>query len=164
MVEIGVSQEELQQILSQLRAMSRDTAVVPPPQPAAPPPPVYNVPPVHYSQSSTSPAPGGIYSGGVSVNSQASTSAAPIPSAVPSISGITSLFDSLVKAGVVSANNTPRGAGMSTQTPPPVSETPDETKTNNEKKAKDERLEMQRAYARRVLGMSVRLTTADITK
>ncbi|KAL5508043.1 PCF11 [Sanghuangporus vaninii] len=174
MVEHGVSQEELQQILSQLRAMGRETAAVPPPPPSIPvapslPVPVYNAPPtvpalsqhVHATNSSV---PIGLYSGNVSVNQPPSSSAAPIPTAPANISGISSLFDSLVKAGLVSANSTPVGAGMNTHTPPPAPDTPDEVKAKAEQKARDDRLEVQRSYAGKILGMNIRLTTTDITR
>ncbi|KAL5487838.1 PCF11 [Sanghuangporus weigelae] len=176
MVEHGVSQEELQQILSQLRAMGRETAAVPPPPPpipVAPSPPVpvvYNAPPTvpalsqHAHATNSSSVPIGLYPGNVSVNQPPSSSAAPIPTAPANISGISSLFDSLVKAGLVSANSTPVGAGMNTHTPPPAPDTPDEVKAKAEQKARDDRLEVQRSYARKILGMNIRLTTTDITR
>lgn len=98
------------------------------------------------------------------MNQPPSSSPAPIPSAPTNISGISSLFDSLVKAGLVSANSTPLGAGMNVHTPPPAPGTPDEVKAKADQKAKDDRLEVQRSYAKKILGMNIRLTTTDITR
>ncbi|KAH8118317.1 hypothetical protein DFH11DRAFT_1502332 [Phellopilus nigrolimitatus] len=171
MVELGVSQEELQQILVQLRAMGRETASAPPPpppppQPLVPSPSIYNgtspvLPTAHYGQPSALQAPLNVYPGGSLVNSQASSSATLVPN---SVSNISNLFQSLVKAGLVSAGNTPLGAGLSAETPPPAPETPDMMKAKVERKLEDEQVEAQRKYARSVLGIKIRLTTADIAR
>ncbi|KAI5125017.1 hypothetical protein M0805_007441 [Coniferiporia weirii] len=173
MVEMGVSQEELQQILFQLRAMGRDTASAPQPpqpQPVPSPPSMYNNTPLvvpalaQFVQPPASQVSSSVYPGNNQVNQQASSSTTPASSAVASITGISNLFQSLVKAGLVSANSTPVGDVKSAGPPQPVPETPDETKSKAEKKLESERVEAQRSYAGAILGMKIRLTTADISR
>lgn len=170
MVEHGVTQEELKQILSQLRAMSREPVSVP-----LPPPPAHS--PVPVSSIYTGPTSISASQYGSSLSAQASSSVYPLnsitqPTTLPSnattaptsISGISSLFQSLVKAGLVSGNSTPVGAGKDTSTPPlPTVDAHSEAKVQAEA-SEDDRLELERSYARKILDMSIRLTTTEITK
>jgi pre-mRNA cleavage complex 2 protein Pcf11 len=168
MVEDGVSQEELQQILIQLRAMGRETASS---VPLLPPAPLQQRPVVSSMgpYATSAPTHSVIAQGGAAISgnnpvSSISSSSTPTPSALPSVSGISNLFQSLVKAGLVSANATPTGAGLSTDTPPRVAGTPDEARVRIDKDSEGERLQAQRDYAQIILGMKMRLSTTDITK
>jgi pre-mRNA cleavage complex 2 protein Pcf11 len=76
-------------------------------------------------------------------------------SSAPPTASISDLFKSLIKAGLVASNNnTPTGAGTSTQ---PLEEAKIEDLENA---AKDD----ARRYAQRILSGKIRLTTSDITK
>ncbi|THH10229.1 hypothetical protein EW145_g1475 [Phellinidium pouzarii] len=169
MVEFGVSQEELQQILSQLRAMSRETASAPPPPASIVQSPLmYNESPTvplhsQYGQPSATQISLSMQSNNTPVNQRASSSTIS-KAAESNVSGISNLFESLVKAGLVSASSTPVGAGKSTGTPPPAPETLDEAAARAEKGLEDERKEAQRKYACTILGMRIRLTTAEISR
>ncbi|KAF8138431.1 hypothetical protein EV363DRAFT_1313919 [Boletus edulis] len=156
MVEAGVSQDELRQILSQLRSLTRapqappQTLPVPPPsnrlfRPAPPPQPsgAFNyqseprkVEPVNLSALLSS----------AQANSQTSTAPAMPPSS------ITNLYNALLKAGVVTADGTPVGAGSNNdeeRTPPPSSSL---SRDNT------------RAYRKAILSEKIKLTTTDIVR
>jgi len=144
LVEAGVSQEELRQILNQLRNLGQTSP--PPPSVSAP----YPVPSLPLAASHppyphlTFPHP---------AIDQPKTEATDKPS-LPSVSAnsdaITSLLETLVKAGVVSAagatGNTTSGAKEPVK--PPV----------------DIERESSRAYRKSILAQKVKLTSADITK
>lgn len=169
MVEHGVTQEELKQILSQLRAMCREPASALPPPPTQSPVPVSSVfagsasvPSSHYGQSSTQVS-SSVYP---SLNNLTQPSILPSNATnVPSnISGISNLFQSLVKAGLVSGNSTPVGAGKDTSTPPPTIDGHNEEKIQADKTLEDDRLESQRSYARKIFDMKIRLNTSEISR
>lgn len=178
LVEAGVSQDELRQILSQLRSLTR--APQAPPQTLATPAPPSSYPPSTstylYSQQPTyarqfqstytnvpPPQPSGTYNYQSeplkveptslsallsSVQGSSPSSATP---AIPS-SSITNLYNALLKAGVVSADSTPVGAGSSNdeeRTPPPSNGL---TRDNT------------RAYRKAVLSEKIKLTTTDIVR
>jgi pre-mRNA cleavage complex 2 protein Pcf11 len=182
LVELGgVSQEELRQILNQLRTLAQTTSG--PPPPAAPhlppsaqspftpaPAPAYqdhsayaNPPLPSISPASYPPAPYQ-YVGhehpkienleisplGPSTAST-STALAGSSSAPPATGNINELFNTLLKAGIVSANSTPIGAGATSterdQTPPV-----------------DLDRESSRAYRKLILAQKIKLNTADLTK
>ncbi|KIJ70064.1 hypothetical protein HYDPIDRAFT_35501 [Hydnomerulius pinastri MD-312] len=183
LVEAGVSQEELRQILAQLRSLTRTT----PPQATPPPAPsypasasTYSYPtqptqpsqstytrPFQPSYSAAAPSqPLSSYSYQAepvksepvdlsALLSSASASAPAPASAVPAIApnNLANLYSALLKAGVVSADSTPVGAGSTNQnedqTPPPsISLTRDAS----------------RAYRKAVLSEKIQLTTTDITR
>ncbi|KDQ64608.1 hypothetical protein JAAARDRAFT_118249 [Jaapia argillacea MUCL 33604] len=174
-VEAGVSQEELHDVLNQLRTLTR--AAPPPPAPPAQPPvyvqpqppaasyplqPTYPVsaPPSSYPGSSTQP----------STYAQPMYDQKPIPSSIPAfpavsnqnpgnagpsappISNIENLFSALLKAGVVSATGTPTGAGATAKAEEVKSEPVDIARV------------AARDYRKAVLGQKIRLTNADITR
>lgn len=195
MVEAGVSQEELKQILTQLRAMGRTNSAAPPPQsmpqnsfgppqhasyhanPAisAPVPHAPAVPqmPVQYGQ------PQPVFSGATSLGAfgvagaayaqmqPGSSTSTPDISQTPasSASGINNLFQSLMKAGLVSSGSTPTGASSaSTDAAVPHVETPEELRAKEVKRLEDEKLDAQKAYAKSILSMKIRLSTSEITR
>ena len=150
MVEVGVSQEELAQILQQLRAMSKDTSATAPPPPAlqymSPVPPVqlpFNAPPAiptSYPGYSQTP-----FSQGTAIPPVASTSSA-------ASSSIEQLFQSLVKAGLVPPSTT-----STSESEKPVSIEQSETTS-------DQSNEEARTYAKSIKSMKIKLLTADIIK
>jgi pre-mRNA cleavage complex 2 protein Pcf11 len=170
LVEAGVSQEELRQILSQLRALVRS---VPPPASSSSGPPPQAYPPPYPSQpqyppflptSSQSPYPQPPHSYpsfeqvktegfdlSSTVGSQAVSSSGPDPSST-SAGNIANLFNALVKAGVVSASATPTGAGATAQG---EDSKPDDTDLEKKK---------SRSYRKAILAQKIKLTSADITK
>ncbi|KAF9226570.1 hypothetical protein BS17DRAFT_775836 [Gyrodon lividus] len=169
LVEAGVSQDELRQILGQLRSLARTA----PPQAPPPPPsypaststypypsqPTYNRPfqstyppqlPSTYTYQSEP-----VKSEPVNLSALlSSTSVSASPPAAPAIppSSITNLFNALLKAGVVSADSTPVGTGSTNEedrTPPPPTGLPRDS---------------TRAYRKAVLSEKIKLTTTDITR
>lgn len=178
LVEQGVSQEELSQILQQLRAMGHETgpplplpqAIPPPPaQPQiygyqAPLPNAYGAPSAYMQPTAPVPGPPPVY-GQASVPSTSSTPV--LAHATPAVappSAITDLFKNLVKAGLVSARgsgaNTPvQGSSASFEVP-----TTEREQGVNEKEAEKESLDARKRYATKVLGMKVKLTSGDIMK
>lgn len=167
MVEQGVTQEELKQILLQLRAMSRETPsappAVPPVQSSVSNMPVYAGPASHsshhgYSSSVQSQSSPSVYPQ-VDSLTQPLTLPANATNVPSNISGISNLFQSLVKAGLVSGNSTPMGAGKESSTPQPN----DEAKPHEQTSEKT-RIESDKQYARNILDLSVRLNTAEISR
>ncbi|KAG9317423.1 hypothetical protein JVU11DRAFT_1622 [Chiua virens] len=176
LVETGVSQDELRQILSQLRSLTR--APQAPPQALAAPPSSY--PPststYPYSQqpsygrhfhstyaTAPPPQPPAAYNYPAEVAKSepmnlsallSSVQSSSPPSTVPAIpsTNITSLYNALLKAGVVSTDSTPIGAGSNhdeERTPPPSSSL---SRDNT------------RAYRKAVLSERIKLTTTDIVR
>ncbi|KIP12904.1 hypothetical protein PHLGIDRAFT_61295 [Phlebiopsis gigantea 11061_1 CR5-6] len=166
LVQAGVSQAELSQILTQLRTLA--------PAPAAPPvPPVV---PVHHDsqalyQSSVSVPPPSVPQSAAYPSSYPqpsygnpsypavkleaapqpvlpASSAAVGPSSAPAIPvNISSLFSSLVKSGVLSSSSTPQGAGNITD--------------NKESAPAVDASQDYRSY---ILSLGIRLTSVDIVK
>ncbi|KAF7965009.1 hypothetical protein HWV62_1060 [Athelia sp. TMB] len=120
LVEAGVPQNELRQILTQMRSLSQQAPMPPPPpQPVASssnfpqsypqqhPQPAYP-PPASYPQAKSEPADLSAL--------MALSQAGPIPTSAsappaPAIGNIANSWQSLLKAGVVSSTGTPTGAG-----------------------------------------------------
>jgi len=165
-VSAGVSQEELGQILTQLRSLapqSTPTVQSSPPapyvHPPPPPPPVmpsYHAipPPAQYPPfppaSFDQPKPQPIDLSSL-LSSQTVTSPPSVPStSAPPIGSFNGLFDALVKAGVVSAAGTPVGAGATAkaETPQPV----------------DLAKESTRSYRKAILSNKINLTSTGIMK
>ncbi|KAJ3989677.1 hypothetical protein F5890DRAFT_1485062 [Lentinula detonsa] len=182
-VEAGVSQNDLQQILNQLRTLMRSNA-----QQSLPPPPPPPLPPASTQQwasnsYSTASAPLLIHSPPNPIPAPANFNATPSyplptfkpvdtsstqlsfisPTPVPAIAtagpstqtpDFTSLLSSLVKAGVVTANSTPTGAGATVHDEGAV------VMSEAIVKAKED----ARLYRKSILSHSVQLTAAAITK
>jgi pre-mRNA cleavage complex 2 protein Pcf11 len=162
LVEAGVSQEELKQILNQLRTLMRNSA--PPPAPA----------PIHAPVSQPPPPPpvdasGGYWSQPYPLSEQSippSFHPEPMPNSfeqphnpgnqiqpppVAVTPDIVSMLTNLVKSGVVSSNGTPVGAGSSTREDIPA-EAPGPDRSDN------------RSYRQAILGESLSLNSSDIMK
>lgn len=163
LVESGVSQVELRQILSQLRTMAPPPPppqVVPPPQQFQAPPP----PPTLPHSYGTLPPPATHFNFPASTQnaqfrppSTSLTHTSPPPN-LTSVLGDTAklqgLFSALIKAGVVpdSKSGTPLGAGSSSRT--------DVLPSSETNHARD----VARAYRHTVLSHKIKLTSADITR
>ncbi|KAF8745906.1 hypothetical protein AX14_004211 [Amanita brunnescens Koide BX004] len=166
LVEAGVSQEELQQILGQLRALVRQA---PPSTSTAPsstatwttqasyPGPLSHAPyPPPSSTSSAArsyktPYPNGHFIKSEVGNSQALASTSTSPPAISS-DNIANLLSTLLKAGVVSASATPEGAGILSK---------DEEKDSL---TIDLERETSRDYRKFILSQKVQLSSLDITR
>ncbi|KAK0468209.1 uncharacterized protein EV420DRAFT_1503373 [Desarmillaria tabescens] len=155
LVETGVSQQELQQILGQLRVLSQNTSPPPPPPVAQWPVQTgFSGPSQPYPQSTAPQAP-------AFPPLDAVAESKPPVLSVPSIStpvantnvapaNYADLLSSLLKAGVVSNAGTPVGAGATTK----------------EDKGEPDNVQRQteRLYRESVLAYDVQLTTNGITK
>ncbi|KAF8195784.1 hypothetical protein K438DRAFT_1826513 [Mycena galopus ATCC 62051] len=166
LVEAGVSQDELQQILAQLRSLVRSAAVAAAPAPS-PPPPVappaaWPAPQPSYPvQASFPPAPAApLYPFPTTYDT---VKTEPPPSVLPSTTAasgssaqnsLLSLLSTLKKAGVVSENGTPQGAGSSSTEDVPKSEPP----------PPDLERESSRTYRDAILMHDVKLTSTDISR
>ncbi|KAF7978402.1 hypothetical protein HWV62_805 [Athelia sp. TMB] len=144
LVEAGVPQNELRQILTQMRSLSQQAPMPPPP----PQPPAYP-PPASYPQAKSEPADLSAL--------LALSQAGPIPTSAsappaPAIGNIANLWQSLLKAGVVSSTGTPTGAGETAK----VEETTVE--------AVDPPRLAAREYRKSILAQKMRLTSTSITK
>ncbi|EPQ59475.1 hypothetical protein GLOTRDRAFT_55502, partial [Gloeophyllum trabeum ATCC 11539] len=182
-VEAGVSQDELREVLNQLRALSRS---IPPPPAAAPQAAPYQSPPPPPTIPSYPPAPASYpsapnYSAPPSQPSYPpqpsytppQQESKPWPSALPPASAllhasaapptagpsslplgnIENLFSALVKAGVVSSNNGTPTGAGATAKVEDVK--PDEV---------DPARRASREYRKAILSQKIRLTNADITR
>jgi pre-mRNA cleavage complex 2 protein Pcf11 len=179
LVEAGVSQDELAQILVQLRALVRPTSAnVTPPSAlptskytsavSYPPSFMYNqtvVPPAGtplvHPQCSQAHAPAYPNSAQQFQTSDTSKPLNPVvPSSAPrAIPNITGLFEALVKAGVVSATSTPTGAGATAQVPDDTQTQPRDVQTPTESNLED-----ARAYRKAILAEDVRFSSAEISR
>ncbi|KAJ7047260.1 hypothetical protein C8F04DRAFT_1058254 [Mycena alexandri] len=166
LVEAGVSQEELQQILTQLRSLVRSVASTPTPAPPPPPPvaPSVSWPPPQQSsypvqQPAFPPAPAPTYPSFPTYdNVKTETPPSVLPSASAAASGssaaqnsILSLLSTIKK--VVGENGTPLGAGASSREdvklePPPP----------------DLERESSRSYRDAILMHDVKLSSTDIIR
>ncbi|KAH9938216.1 uncharacterized protein B0H18DRAFT_966113 [Fomitopsis serialis] len=188
LVQAGVSQAELSQILNQLHTLAQPapapapTPIPPPPVAARPsysaqqssyPPPPPGVlasmsPPPYRSQSAYPPPPpppsyGVPKSEPIDLSSflsavqpppasmSSSHTAPPPPPAAAPTNNISDLFNALVKAGVVSTNGTPTGAGAT-------------AKAEELSKPFDLVKDAARHYRKTILKHKIKLTSADITK
>jgi pre-mRNA cleavage complex 2 protein Pcf11 len=178
LVEAGVSQDELAQILAQLRALVRPTSVNPAPPPTLPTSKYTSVvpyPPSFMYNQTVAPtgtslvhpqytqAPAPTYPNSAQ-QFQAPDTSKPLNSAVastvpPAIPNITGLFEALVKAGVVSATSTPTGAGATAQMPDDTQIQPRDVQTSSE-----HHLEDARAYRKAILAEDVRFSSAEISR
>ncbi|KAI0771561.1 hypothetical protein BD413DRAFT_549604 [Trametes elegans] len=172
-VQQGVSQAELKQILTQLRTLATSSAPAAPPPVSMPPPPVY-APAPSYSPPPPMPAvssppqsaylqqpPYASHHGPMKAEPidlsrflaapQPQQSAAASGSNAPPVGDITNLFNALVKAGMVPATGTSTGAGATAKAEVPTSPV-------------DAEREAGRAYQQTVLAYKVKLTSADITR
>ncbi|KAG0709743.1 hypothetical protein DFH29DRAFT_885631 [Suillus ampliporus] len=168
LVEAGVSQDELRQILTQLRSLSSPAAAAAPttatsyqypaqasyPRQAAQsafPPPVSQHPPsttyTSYPVPSINQPKAEPVDPGFLLSSVKSTSA-------PS-TDIAGLYSALLKAGIVTATGTPVGAGATA-----TSEDTAASSTSSENLSRD----AARAYRKSVLLQNIKLTNADITR
>jgi pre-mRNA cleavage complex 2 protein Pcf11 len=178
LIEAGVSQEELQQILGQLRTLVRSAVPPPAPIPAAPTQwqsqPPYSAPPAtqapfqppHQRSYPQPTAPintpyHNVYENvkmeGPSTSVPQSSTSTPTtgPSAPPPPANIANLLSTLLKAGVVSASGTPLGAGAT-------------AKEEAFKQATVEHVDLEReasrAYRQAILSQKIQLTSSDITR
>ncbi|KAI0750747.1 hypothetical protein C8Q80DRAFT_1351877 [Daedaleopsis nitida] len=170
LVQVGVSQDELSQILNQLRALTTPASVSPPPPPPPAPVPQSYAAPQSYSPPPALPiAPPPAQPSGypaqpsypvpqvqpkmesIDLSRLLASQAVPVPSTstAPPVSDIANLFSALVKAGVVAA------AGTSTPVPSSQSES---------SQPSDPEHEAARAYRKFVLSNKVKLTSSDIMK
>jgi len=179
LVEAGVSQEELAQILAQLRALVRPnpTNMVPPPAPV----------PVKYP--STTPYPPSftyhqtvVPNGSSLVNPQypmaqpltyansaqqiqTPDASRPLPNSVvastapPVIPNISGLFEALVKAGVVSATSTPTGAGATVQARDDI-----KIQSHDFQPPRESSVEDTRVYRKAILAEDVKFSSAEISR
>ncbi|KAJ7129554.1 hypothetical protein C8R44DRAFT_777064 [Mycena epipterygia] len=154
LVEAGVSQEELQQILTQLRSLVRSAA--PAPAPAPPPAPVaapapWPAQPSYPIQGSFPPAAPYPFPAYDNVKTENPPSVIPSAPASGSSASILNLLSTLKKAGIVSENGTPLGSGTTT--------------TEDSKHAPpDLERESSRNYRDAILQHDVQLTSTDITR
>ncbi|KAJ3552195.1 hypothetical protein NM688_g4281 [Phlebia brevispora] len=178
LVQTGVSQDELAQILGQLRTLAQPTQNAPP-APVAPAPPVAAVPPPvsqPYPPQATypppAPAPSNQYPVAQSIYPsqpaypapQSYAPPKPVPVAIPSSEptastsapaptalpvDVSSLFSALLKAGVVSSSSTPVGAGATAKDGTPV---------------ENSSVEANADYRQEILAVNIRLTSTDIVK
>jgi pre-mRNA cleavage complex 2 protein Pcf11 len=184
-----VSQEELGQILNQLRALTQNASPPPPPAPAPSqtfPPHAYpsqtqyaahSSPPFAPSTAASTTYPQPSYQFGPpnhpsvetpalgpAFNPAANTSSQN-PS-IPTASAIDDLFNTLLQAGFVSASNMPVGADATTATtttPAPASTAP--TAVEGSKATNVDLLkESRRSYRKFILSQKIKLTTTDLTK
>jgi pre-mRNA cleavage complex 2 protein Pcf11 len=161
-VEAGVSQEELRQILAQLRNLVKTSAPPPIPQP-----PILQPPIPAPSWQTQPPFPPSLPQGVPQLYPRASTSAIkleqqavidPQPAESASVAiapdNIANLLSTLLKAGVVSASGTPLGAGS----------TVTEISAVEPSKPVDPKHEVFRAYRNNILTEMVNLSNFDSAK
>ncbi|KAI9512226.1 hypothetical protein F5148DRAFT_1164952 [Russula earlei] len=178
LVEAGVSQEELAQILAQLRTLVRPTPTNAAPQPSIPKytnavsyPPSFtyhqtvvpagaSLPHAQYSQHHGLIYPNPAQQFQTSDGSRSSAMNAVVPStAPPAISNISGLFEALVKAGVVSATSTSPGAGSTAQVQDDIQNQPRYVQGLSESKVED-----TRAYRKALLAEDVKFSSAEISR
>jgi pre-mRNA cleavage complex 2 protein Pcf11 len=181
LVEAGVSQEELAQILAQLRTLVRPNPNNLPPPPPPPPAPVKYPPSTTYPPSFSSHqtvVPNGaspvhpqypmthtltyansaqqMQTPDISRPSSNSVVASTAPPAIPNISG---LFEALVKAGVVSATSTPTGAGATIQ-----AQSDSKAQSHDTLSPRESNVEDARVYRKSILAEDVKFSSAEISR
>lgn len=179
LVQAGVSQEELGQILTQLRALAQPASVppqltpapiptqsyptqMPYPSPAPPAPfpgpveqPTYPLPSAYSAPSYNVPKSEPVNLSGLLAPQSLPVQPTP-PSVNPPIStlapmnSITNLYNALLKAGVVGATGTPTGAGASAKV--------------EECRPSDPVRDAIRDHRKAILAQKIKLTSADITR
>lgn len=171
LVEAGVSQDELRQILSQLRSLTRTTSQAQPQPSSYPAATPTNPYPTQAAPSRSYQAPYHGAGGAQPVSAYPYQSEPPKPfdivalitAASPSVSAsapsapptnIANLYNALLKAGVVSGGNTPSTGSISQAL---EHSTLDDSTTDHRRNAK-------RIYRKAVLSEKIKLTTADILK
>ncbi|KAG8964528.1 hypothetical protein FRC03_001694 [Tulasnella sp. 419] len=169
----SLSPEELNDILTQLRNLARIAASSAPPLPAIPPPQAYPAapqsypnPPVRAPETYPPVAPASV--------SLAPAPSAPAPVSVPSVPGmadLSSLFNNLVKAGVVSSAAIPAPSTSSSSTIPSLSalsallaSTPATTPENKVTSVTDSSLDAEKEYERLVLSLDGSLNGANLQR
>ncbi|KAJ7094661.1 hypothetical protein B0H15DRAFT_830405 [Mycena belliarum] len=159
LVEAGVSQEELQQILNRLRSLVRAAAPAPTPAPS-PPAPVaapasWSPQPTYPIQAPFPPAAPPMYPFPTYNNVKTETPPSVLPSAsgsgLSAQSSILNLLSTLQK--VVTENGTPLGAGA-----------PNQEDVSKPELPPDLERESSRNYRDAILAQDVKLTSADITR
>ncbi|KAJ7283542.1 hypothetical protein C8J57DRAFT_1171278 [Mycena rebaudengoi] len=166
LVEAGVSQDELQQILTQLRSLVRSAAPPPPPPPAPAAAPWPAQPSYPVQASFPPPAAAALYPFSTYDNVKTETPPSAIPlsssssasgssSVLPTTTNILDLLSNLKKAGIVSESGTPVGAGTT------VNE--DQQQFKPEQRPDLER-ESSRTYRDAILMQDVQLTSTGITR
>ncbi|KAJ3515454.1 hypothetical protein NLJ89_g1743 [Agrocybe chaxingu] len=157
LVERGVSQEELRQILAQLRQLAR-SALPPPIQrpPLRPPVPTYYAQPPPFPPQVPPQMPPYSQPPQVIKTEPPMEPSASQPVAPPVIApdNIANLFSSLVSAGLISASATPSGA-----TPTKADDVPLQVEDEKEVKATS-----VRDYRQAVLSETINLTTVDLAR
>lgn len=161
-MQAGVSQEELTQILTQLRSLATPAPAIVPLAPSAslpayPPQPAYPVsaPPAPHPQPFFPPQPTPYTEipfeqpNVGSVDIKAHSAAAPVAPTMPP-TNIANLFNALLKAGMVSAAGTPTGA--------------ESHKVEEPAEPQDPKRESLREYRKAILQFKVELTTTEILK
>jgi len=178
LVEAGVSQEELAQILAQLRALVRPTLANPAPPPVIPPtnsgfpyPPSfpYHQPVIPAGTSSVHPQypqpqaptyPNSAPQFQAADNSRPASLNPAVASTAPPIN-ISGLFEALVKAGVVPATSTPTGAGTAAHV-----QGDNHSQSHDVQGPSESKVEDTRAYRKAILAEAedVRFSSADISR
>ena len=175
-----MSQDELAQILNQLRTLVRQSPSNPVPPPTVPPSKYNSAPsypssftyqqivapagtsllPPRYPQSHAPTYPSSAQqfqtsdtSGPAAVNPVV-TSTAP-----PAIQNISGLFEALVKAGVVPATSTPTGAGATAYVQDDT-----QTQVGDSQRPSESKLEDARTYRKAILAEDVRFSSADVSR
>ncbi len=173
-----MSQEELAQILAQLRTLVRPTSANPAPPPAVPPTKytsALSYPPSSTYHQTVVPAGASLHAQYPPSHSQnysnstqqfqttdTSRPAAvnPVPTTSPSvIPNITGLFEALVKAGLVSATSTPTGAGATAHVQDDI-----QSQTTDVQGPSESKVEDRRAYMKAILVEDVKFSSTDISR
>ncbi|KAF8505646.1 hypothetical protein F5888DRAFT_1650740 [Russula emetica] len=154
LLQAGVSQDELAQILGQLRTLVRPTSSNPSVVPAGASLHL-QYPSLHaqnYSNS-TQQFQTSDTSRPAAMNTVVPTTA---PAAIPNITG---LFEALVKAGVVSATSTPTGAGATAHVQDDI-----QSRTADVQGPSESKVEDTRTYRKAIMAQDVKFSSADISR
>ncbi|KAF9569307.1 hypothetical protein CPC08DRAFT_701807 [Agrocybe pediades] len=170
-VEAGVSQDELRQILGQLRNLVKNSpppvAQLPPPPPPQPLPPTVppawsqqptfppHMPPSNIASTSTAPFIPPLPVAPVVNNAQPPAQPAQPPAPAVTADSINNLLSTLIKAGVVSTNGTPTGAGATAKEQASPEDSAEETARTEAKDA------IIRGHREAILAESVNLLTLE---
>ncbi|KAF9057660.1 hypothetical protein BJ165DRAFT_1422254 [Panaeolus papilionaceus] len=165
LIELGVSQQELQQILNQLRNLVKSSsAAAPPPPPLVPHNPTWQATPTYTNLPMPAvpqlPPPSQDHSSTSSIKLEdlvLQQTAKPAIPQLPTVdpAGIATLLSNLVKAGVVSANSTPSNADA------PVKE--QELPVQESIPVRDKEMAI-REYRESLMSEDINLDTFDLAK